>query len=141
MFLRPLFLLITLIAVCTASLGQQAASASRTHPTVPNVVLTERDNGKDVDLSVGTYLIVELPSNPSTGYNWSVAGDPSPLKLQKTSFRKSATKANTVGASGTAVLRLSANSSGLATLTLVYRRSWEYNIPPVKTFAIRVDVR
>ena len=39
------------------------------------------------------------------------------------------------------VFQLSANSAGLATLTFVYRRSWEYNVPPAKTFAIRVNVR
>lgn len=141
MVLRPWFLPILIIVACTASLGQTPAAASKAQPAVPNVVLTEQDNGRDVDLSVGTDLLVKLPSNPSTGYNWSIAGDPSPLKLEKASFRKSTTKAKVVGASGTAVFRLTANSSGLATLTLVYRRSWEYNIPPIKTFAVRVDVR
>ena len=29
----------------------------------------------------------------------------------------------------------------MATLTLVYRRSWEYNVPPIKTFTVRVNVR
>lgn len=137
MFLRPAFLLITVIAVCTASFAQQAPSA----PNTSNVVLTEQDNGSDIDLTIGATLVVKLPSNPSTGYNWTVAGEPSPLKLQKASFHKAKTKANSVGASGTAVFQLSASASGMATLTLVYRRSWEYNVPPIKTFTVRVDVR
>lgn len=141
MFLRPLLVLISVIAVCGASLGQQAASASKARPSSSNVVLTEQDNGKDIDLTVGGILVVKLPSNPSTGYNWTVVGEPSPLKLQKTSFRKGTTKSTSVGAPGTAILQLSASSSGMATLTLVYRRSWEYNVAPIKTFAVRVDVR
>ena len=140
-FLRPSLILISLIAICNVSLGQQTDSVSKGQPASRNVVLTAEDNGKDIDLTIGSTLVVKLPSNPSTGYNWTIVGEPSPLKLQKTSFRKSQTKASTVGASGTSVFQLSANSSGLATLTLVYRRSWEYNVPPIKTFAVRVDVR
>jgi inhibitor of cysteine peptidase len=140
-FLRPLLVVISIVAVASASLGQQATSASKVRPSSSNVVLTEQDNGKDIDLTIGSTLVVKLPSNPSTGYNWTVVGEPSPLKLQKTSFRKGTTKGTSVGASGTAILQLSASSAGLATLTLVYRRSWEYNVPPIKTFAVRVDVR
>jgi inhibitor of cysteine peptidase len=132
---------ITLIFVCVAALGQQAASASKAQPSSPAVILTERDNGTDIDITIGSALVVQLPSNPSTGYNWTIAGEPSPLKLQKTSFRKGATKASSVGASGTAIFQLRASSPGLATLTLIYRRSWEYNVAPIKTFTVRVDVR
>lgn len=140
-FLRTLLIAISLLAICNASWGQQTPSVSKGQAASSNVVLTEQDNGKDIDLTIGSTLVVKLPSNPSTGYNWSVVGEPSPLKLQKTSFRKNQTKTSTVGASGTSVFQLSANSSGLATLAMVYRRSWEYNVPPIKTFAVRVDVR
>ncbi len=141
MLVRTLQVLLSMIAVWVASLGQQAASVPRAQPSSPNVVLTEQDNGKDIDFTIGSILLVKLPSNPSTGYNWTIAGEPSPLKLQKTSFRKGKTKDNAVGASGTAVFQLGASSPGMATLTLLYRRSWEYNAPPIKTFAVRVDVR
>lgn len=141
MVLRSSLVLLSTIAVCIASLGQQSASAPKAQISSPDVVLTEQDNGKDIDLTIGGALIVKLPSNPSTGYNWAVVGEPSPLKLQKATFRKGKTKDNAVGASGTAIFQLSASSSGMATLTLVYRRSWEYNVPPIKTFAVRVDVR
>jgi inhibitor of cysteine peptidase len=139
---RSLLLALPLLTafVCHSVLAQQASPPS--HARAPaGVVLTDRDNGSDVDLAPNTPLIVKLTSNPSTGYAWAVVGDPSPLKLQKTSFRKGKTKNGTAGASGTAVLQLSANSAGMATLTLVYRRSWEYNLPPMKTFGVRVNVR
>lgn len=105
------------------------------------MVLSESDNGRDIDLTTSGALVVKLPSNPSTGYNWTVVGDPAPLKLQKSSFVHSKSKSGVVGSSGTAIFRLSASSAGLATLTLVYRRSWEYNVAPMKTFTVRVDVR
>ena len=128
------------IVWCASAAALQTSDAS--HPkAVTSVVLTERDSGTDIDLTANTLLIVKLNSNPSTGYSWTVTGDPSPLKLQKTSFRKSTNKSGAVGASGTATFQLSASCSGIATLTLVYRRSWEYNMPPMKTFTVRVNVR
>jgi len=116
----------------TAGAGAKAA---------PATTITEQDNGRDIDLSAGEMLIVRLPANPSTGYNWSVAGEPAPLKLQKSTFHKKSGNGEAVGASGISVFQLAATSSGIANLTLVYRRSWEYNSPPMKTFAVRVNVR
>ena len=132
----PLSTGITASALAAAPSGLESNTSSSTV-----TVLTDQDNGKDIDLTIGSTLLVKLKSNPSTGYNWTVVGEPSPLKLQKTSFRKGTTKGTSVGASGTAIFQLNASSAGLATLTLVYRRSWEYNVPPIKTFAVRVDVR
>jgi len=105
------------------------------------VSITDEDNGKDVDLTSGGTLIVKLKSNPSTGYRWVVAGDPSPLKLVQTSYRRNTASSKAVGAPGVQVLQFNASSAGMATLQLIYRRSWEYNVQPAKTFNVRVDVR
>ncbi|MGA2905365.1 MAG: protease inhibitor I42 family protein [Candidatus Korobacteraceae bacterium] len=105
------------------------------------VSIADEDNSKDVDLTSGGTLIVKLKSNPSTGYSWAVAGDPSPLKLQKTSYRKNTASSKAVGAPGVQVFRFNASSAGMATLHLSYRRSWEYDVPPAKTFSVRVNVR
>ena len=127
--------------VIAAQAVQSPPTASSTKSTITAVTVTDRDNGTDVDLTAGGTLIVKLPSNPSTGYSWAVAGDPSPLKLQKTSFVQKPHSKQAVGSSGTQVLRFGANSVGMGNLTVVYRRSWEYNVPPVKTFTVRVNVR
>ncbi len=134
--------LVTLaIVLGVASSAAQHATASSNAKAAPATTLTEQDNGRDIDLNAGETLIVRLPSNPSTGYNWAVAGEPAPLKLQKNTFHKKASNAKAVGASGTSVFQLTATSAGIANLTLVYRRSWEYNTPPMKTFSVRVNVR
>ncbi len=138
--LSKIFLLAVLPGSIWAAVPQQPATAAHTKSS-SDVVLSESDGSKDIDLTTGSMLIVKLPSNPSTGYNWTVAGDPAPLKLQKSSFVRSKSKSGVVGSAGTAVFRLSASSAGMATLNLVYRRSWEYNVAPMKTFTVRVDVR
>ena len=109
-------------------------------PAPPSVVVTDYDNGKDIDLPPNQILIVKLSSTPSTGYNWTVVGDPAPLKLQKTSYRKNST-AQVAGAPGVQTFQFTAGSAGIANLSLAYRRSWEYNQPPAKTFTLRVSVR
>jgi len=133
-------LMVLAIGLGFGSAAAQHSKASSNAKEAPATTLTEQDNGRDVDLNTGEALIVRLPSNPSTGYNWTVAGEPAPLKLQKSTFQKK-TANGKVGASGMSMFRLTAGSSGIANLTLVYRRSWEYNTPPMKTFSVRVNVR
>jgi inhibitor of cysteine peptidase len=133
--------LLCFATVIAAQALQSSPPGSSTKSTIPAVTIADRDNGTDVDLTAGGMLIVKLPSNPSTGYSWAVAGDSSPLKLQKTSFVQKSHSRQMVGSAGTQVLRFGANSVGMGNLTVVYRRSWEYNVPPVKTFTVRGNVR
>ena len=104
-------------------------------------MVSENDNGRDVDLAIDETLTVKLQSNPSTGYSWAVSGDPSPLKLEKTTYRKNRKSGQAVGAPGMQIFQLRAGSAGMTTLTFLCRRSWEYNTPPAKTFSVRVSVR
>jgi len=124
-----------------AALPPQATTASSKAASSATVTITDQDNGKDVDMTTGSTLVVKLKSNASTGYSWTVAGEPTPLRLQKTSYQKNKASAKAVGAPGVQVLQFGANSAGMATLNLVYRRSWEYNVSPAQTFSVRVNVR
>ena len=128
-------------ALLSAETPQAANSASANKAATSSVIVTDQDNGKDVELASNQTLIVKLASNPSTGYNWAVLGDPAPLKLQKTSYRKNSKSSQVVGAPGAQSFQFSAASAGIANLNLAYRRSWEYNSPPAKSFSLRVNVR
>ena len=127
-----------LLALVWAAWPGATAAATDTKHAKSVLTVTEAQNGTDVDLASGQMLQVKLKSVAGTGYAWTLSGDPAPLKLTKTSTQRSK---NTPGASQFSVFQLSANSSGLATVTFVYRRSWEYNVPPVRTFSVRVNVR
>ncbi len=123
-----------------AEVLQTASSVSSAKTAASTVTATDQDNGRDIDLASNQTLVVKLASNPSTGYKWTVDGDPSPLKLQKDSYRKS-TKSSAMGAPGMQILQFNAGASGIANLKLNYHRSFEYNQPPAKTFTVRVNVR
>ena len=105
------------------------------------VIITDEDNGKDIDLPAGDTLVLRLKSNPSTGYSWAIKGDPSPLRLVKSPTKKNAQTGHAVGAPVTQEFRLTAVSAGMASLSLEYRRPWEYNVAPAKTFNVKVNAR
>ncbi|HKD83790.1 MAG TPA: protease inhibitor I42 family protein [Terriglobales bacterium] len=142
--IRAWSILVFAIAVTAASPALElqtssSAPSSKSSPTV--VTVTDQNNGKDIDLTSGEELVVKLASNRSTGYGWTVSGDPAPLKLEKMSYHKSTKSSQITGAPGVQIFQFSAATAGIATLNLVYRRSWEYNMPPAKTFSLRVNVR
>ncbi len=120
-------------------LGAAAGQSSSAHSSILNI--TEPDNGKDIDLPSGQTLQIKLKSNAGTGFAWSLSGDPTPLKLIKTYTQHNKNTSGRAGAPLTSVFQLQAASAGLSNVTLVYRRSWEYNVPPAKTFSVRVNVR
>src|SRR5690349_53432 len=132
-----------LLAILLAVSGAMAAAqthAQKSAPASGNIVnVTEADNGKDVDMSSGQTLQVKLPSIAGTGYSWTVDGDPTPLKLTKHSTQRN--KSAKPGAAQVSVFQFSASSPGISTLTMVYRRSWEYNVQPAKKFGVKVNVR
>jgi len=110
-------------------------------PTADSVVtVTDSDTGKEIDLAAGQTLRVKLPATPSTGYSWLLSGDPAPLKLTRSFYERNKNTSGMPGSPQDAVFELRARRAGVATLTFVYRRAWEYNVAPARTFTIRVKV-
>jgi inhibitor of cysteine peptidase len=134
-------LFVTALASQGASVCAQQAPDANTKKSNSVVGVMEADNGKDIEVNSGQTLRVKLKVIPGTGYAWTLSGDPAPLKLTKSYTQQNNSTARRVGASQMSVFELSANAVGLANLTFVYRRSWEYNVPPAKTFSVRVNVR
>jgi inhibitor of cysteine peptidase len=132
------------LCLASAILAQQSepsATAAPAKTSASAVTVTDQDNGKGIELAQGGTLIVQLPSNPSTGYSWGVKGDCSPLKLVKSDYKQQNQSSQKVGAPGTQVLQMKAIGPGTATLNLEYRRPWEKDVPPAKVFSIKVTIR
>ena len=132
-------LIAVILAVCGSAASAQAKAQKPAAGSAKIINVTEADNGKDVDMGSGQTLQVKLKSISGTGYSWTVDGDPAPLKLTKTFSQRS--KSAKPGAAQMSVLQFSATSPGISTLTLVYRRTWEYNVAPAKKFEVKVNVR
>jgi len=106
----------------------------------PSTVITTGDNGKEFTLPKGGVLIVRLPGNPSTGYSWVLNSDPTPLALTTTDYERPKQTPPIAGAPRTQQLRFTAEASGTVTIQLAYRRPWEKDVAPLKTFSVTVNV-
>ncbi len=117
--------------------------ASKLSSDIPMVInVNDSDNGSQVTLKQGQILAVTLESNPSTGYSWyPVEKQDSILeKFGDTLYFPSEDDDGIVGAGGWEILYFTSINIGRETLELVYRRSWEEGVEPVKTFSIDVVV-
>lgn len=111
--------------------------------TAAQLDLTQKENGKDLWMDRGDILVFRLPSNPSTGYSWSVAASKPGLLLQQGEATCELPKSakGRVGAGGTEVWRFRAERAGSLTLTFSYARVWEKGVPPVRTLSWPVTIR
>jgi inhibitor of cysteine peptidase len=103
------------------------------------IELTEKDNGSVIKVQPGDQITVTLSGNPTTGYTWKLAAiriDVLEPGLEPEYVRDSTLP----GAGGKFTFRFTARSQGYTKVILAYLRTWEKDIPPVKTFEMTADV-
>jgi len=103
------------------------------------IELTEKDNGAVMKVQPGDQIKITVPGNPTTGYTWELAAisvDVLEPGLEPEYFRDSTLP----GAGGRFTFRFMARSQGVTKVILAYLRTWEKDIPPVKTFEMIADV-
>jgi len=74
-------------------------------------------------------LVVRLPSNPTTGYRWSLAQQ-STAVLEPEGAPSYEKGAGDAGAGGIEIWRFAPTQAGEGTLRLEYRRLWEADAAP-----------
>lgn len=98
-------------------------------------LLTAQDHGKLIKCQTRQELTVELESNPSTGYTWQViTGDTLHLRLLRDEYLPGS--AERMGAAGKQRFHFQALAPGRSPLLLEYRRAWEKEAEPAKSFKI-----
>lgn len=132
---KPLGLLLVLL--CFVSI---VAASSLSAAVVPSTVyITETDNGKTIYLKAGQTLQLTLITNLSTGYCWSYVTKPNPAVLQQTANYRIPFN-NMPGSPATEYWIYQAVGVGSTEISLKYWRSWAPQIPPIKTFGVKVVV-
>ena len=100
------------------------------------LLLEEPDNASDIFLTQGDALQVRLPSNPTTGYSWSIASN-APSVLQPLGDPKFEPASKPMpGAGGTQTFGFRVVGGGPAFLELVYRRPFETDLPPARRWGV-----
>jgi inhibitor of cysteine peptidase len=105
--------------------------------------VTEKEAGRDLVLGKGDYLVIHLPANPSTGYDWSYSvSKGGKLRQEGKVVREVRAGAKgTVGAPITELWKFKALRSGSFTVTFSCMRLWEKGVPPVRKVSWDVTIR
>ena len=101
--------------------------------------LAADDNSGAFEVSRGDTIVIELDSNPTTGYEWSVDEvDESVITYRGSAYE--AADGNLVGQGGTQTLTFQAANSGDSEIHLKYWRSWEGDSSVVERFDVTITV-
>ena len=134
---RVLWVVFGFILVAGFAVGAGAACTGGSN----NLNVGDSYSGKQVELSVDQSLVVTLESNASTGYSWSLAQNSDDSVLNETGNKYLAPQTTLVGAGGKEEWTFKALKKGTSSISMVYRRSWETDTPPAKTFDLTVVVK
>ena len=115
-------------------------NAASVRAGAPLLSLGENDSGRHVQLRPGQEMDVVLFENGTTGYQWQIVPVSGGVleEAAKPDFKPSS---GLIGAGGKKTFHFKATSPGRTILRLVYRRPWEANVLPIKTFLVRITVR
>ena len=124
--------IIVLILLMTAASGRAGGA--------PLLSLGKNDNGRQVQLQPGQKMDVVLFENSTTGYQWRIVSVDGNV-LEETVKPDFKPASGLLGAGGKKTFHFRAGAKGKTVLRLAYRRPWEANVPPIKTFAVWITVR
>ncbi|HNW58094.1 MAG TPA: protease inhibitor I42 family protein [bacterium] len=105
----------------------------------PANLLTREDQGKLFKCQVRQEFVVELESNPSTGFSWQVdKHDTAHVRLLREEFIPG--ERERLGAPGKQFFHFQAMATGRTPLIMEYRRPWERDAAPAKTFSVTLVI-
>jgi inhibitor of cysteine peptidase len=105
---------------------------------MPELILTEAQNGERLSVRVGDSITIELPETAAAGYRWSASRlETARFELESQTHRQTR---GGVGSAGTSVWRLRATSAGTTRLELKKSRPWESGVPAADVFAVDLDI-
>ena len=91
-----------------------------------------------IGVKAGDQFVVELVSNPTTGYQWQPAFDPAVLKLLGRDFSLAGAATDAaVGGGGVERFRFESLTAGASRLSFAYQRSWEPGVRDQAQFEIK----
>ncbi len=102
--------------------------------------ITEKQNGQEVELKVGSKFFVRLEGNPTTGYNWQIK-DYDKNIIEQVGEVDYVSESDKIGSGGHYTYNFKALSPGTTKLELIYLREWEKDQPPFESFEVLLKVK
>ena len=106
------------------------------------VDVNQENNGTKIYLEERNFLVVSLPTNPSTGFSWKVEDINTSIMVEVGEPKYVSSELNNsfvVGAGGTVSYRFRAIQSGTTSFEMVYKQPWSQNIAENYRLEIVVD--
>jgi len=117
-----LSVLMVLFAGCTSQPPSPPATPEPTSAPVRD--FSEIDNGKSVQMPLGSEFRIVLEGNPTTGYSWNATLSEG-LKLLDSNFTQSEHSQGMVGVGGNFYWDIRAAEMGEQHFSAIYGRPWE----------------
>ena len=125
------------LAAALMAVALLAGCASQTSQNVT----VEKQSECPAKLHNGQNLIVMLPSNPTTGYRWSIQDSAGGvLRALSPEVYSNPEDAGIVGSAGVSTWRFQSFASGTGRLRLTYSQPWAPEVPAVHTFDCAISV-
>jgi inhibitor of cysteine peptidase len=130
----------------TVSPGRETPSPATPSSPSDTIRLDASANGSTVPVAPGTPIVLELASNPTTGYSWTVTSLPDAGHVSLDSpiegvYTATPVGSSVVGSGGVQRWDLHATKAGTTAIALAYARPWESGVPPVETFSVTFVVQ
>ncbi len=120
------------------------APATPDAPTTPaamsDKIIVKADKGKTIEIKVGQRLLVRLPANPTTGYEWSAANLDAKVLAPDEETIFDVPETPLAGAPTVQTLFFKAKSAGKLKLELQYTRPWEKDVEPIDIYKVNVVI-
>ena len=133
------------IAILTLITGACSTAIGTPKQTTIDVSYDEfaqqKNISKEIAITQGSTLIIELPSNPSTGFSWSKATISDTDVVKQDDSKYVATEGQVVGAAGQQVWTFASTGKGTSNITMQYSRPWEGREKAEWTFEITIIVK
>jgi inhibitor of cysteine peptidase len=103
--------------------GSRSTTCGAEEKALAEFALMQADHGTSIEVAPGDIIVIRLPENPTTGYQWTVEQvDADTLALQRTTFSP-APEAG-MGSGGGKTLIFKAQKPGTAQIQLKLWRAW-----------------
>lgn len=103
------------------------------------IVVTQSDQGRTVDVRSGDVIVIRMTENLTTGYGWEIeSGEGTVVTLAESNYVEVAGK--DMGCGGMRVLRFVALAQGNQEVRLQLRRPWDPPNKSIEQFGITIRV-
>ena len=104
------------------------------------VLLTQSDEGKSIQVNPDDYVIVRLTENPTTGYSWAIDRINSEI-VSPVASDYAADSHSGIGGGGRRVLAFKAVKAGSSPISLKLWRKWEGDKSVRQHFKVTIQVQ